>query len=195
MRRRLLVALMVFIVLVAALLVGCRLYFRLPVSDYYAASERAFCFAGLSDGFIPQALDYVPEENVFLLSGYMQDGSSSPVYIIDRKDGTLRKKALLSVCDDHTGGLACHGNLFYITDDENDCLWVYSLTELLACENGALLQPVGEVKLSTENDHIDPAFVTACDDGLIVGEFYRAGNYETLPSHASADGARHAIAV
>ena len=53
--------------------------------DFYSKAEKEFYIPGLMDGFVPQGFDYVEEEKVFLMCGYMTSGASR-IYVID-KDG------------------------------------------------------------------------------------------------------------
>ena len=48
-------------------------YFRISVSEYYKASEKAFEIPGISDGFVAQGISYDAREDTFFLSGYMND--------------------------------------------------------------------------------------------------------------------------
>ena len=52
----------IFIIIAAILLffVGVRLFFRLPVSEYYKRSEKAFVIPEYDKGFIAQGLSYSP---------------------------------------------------------------------------------------------------------------------------------------
>ena len=102
------IAILILIFFVA-LLLG-RLYFRLPVSDYYKASEKGFEIPGLNDGFVPQGLDY-DGQGYFWTTGYMNDGSASPVYIVEKESGALQKTLRLAKEDGsdytgHAGGIA-----------------------------------------------------------------------------------------
>ena len=43
-------------------------YFRISVSEYYKASEKAFEIPGISDGFVAQGISYDAREDTFFLS-------------------------------------------------------------------------------------------------------------------------------
>ena len=45
---------------VLLILLAARLYFRIPVHEYYANSEKTFVIPGLSDGMIVQWLRMIP---------------------------------------------------------------------------------------------------------------------------------------
>ena len=46
------IALLVLLLIFAVL----RCYFRLPVADYYAASQKSFMIPGTNDGFVAQGI-------------------------------------------------------------------------------------------------------------------------------------------
>lgn len=188
--RIILIVLGALIAFVAVFLLAVRLYFRLPVSDYYKASEKGFVIPGTGDGFIAQGIEYDTVNNYFIVTGYMKDGSASPVYLVDRSTGKLVKTILPQDHEGndytgHAGGISLFANKFlYIADGGGRCLRVYNYADVLAAEDGAHVRAIG--KFSTKkssDDNIRPSFTTVIGDKLIIGEFYRAGNYETPESH------------
>ncbi|MCQ2437509.1 MAG: hypothetical protein MJ099_03835 [Clostridia bacterium] len=190
--------LIVLVILIAVILIGGRLYFRLPYSDYYKASEKALRIPEITKGYVPQGLEYLNETDRLLLTGYTKDGSPSPMYVVDRKSGALEKKVFFrhadgTECRDHNGGLAVHGDCLYVCDDTDNVLRVYSLADLNAAADGDFLNEIAAVPLTAGDDVIMPAFVEATEDGLIVGEFYYAGKYETPVSHYVGD--HHGLAI
>ncbi len=196
--KKLLKILVAVIVVIAAVLVGGRLWFRIPVSGYYNASEPAFKIPCLKDGFIPQGIDYVAKNNWMLLTGYMKDKSASPVYAVDLSSGEMVKSVTLITsdgkeCNAHNGGVAEKDGLIYVCDSSADGLRVFKLSDLEKSDIGGTVTEIGKISLSAEGDHIGPAFVVDGPDGLIVGEFYIAEKYETPKSHYVGDN--HAVAV
>ena len=89
------------IVGITLILCGAIGYFRLPVNDYYKASEKAFIIPEISDGYVPQGMCYDQVSEYFILSGYINDGSPSPLYL-SNKDGTKQKKVTLFTPDNQT---------------------------------------------------------------------------------------------
>lgn len=53
------------------------------------AKNKEFEIPGLAETFVPQGMDYQAEDDVFLVSGYMSDGSASRIYVVDAKTGVL----------------------------------------------------------------------------------------------------------
>lgn len=164
-------------------------YFRLPVNAYYKASEKAFEIPGLSDGFIAQGIAYDEREDTFFVSGYMKDKSVSPLYLVKKSSGETYKTLYLKNESDeayygHCGGVAVHGKYIYVAGGGEHCLYVYSYEQALGAKNRDFLPCLGLFSLSAgENDYLGAAFVTVWDNALVAGEFYREGNYPTLPSH------------
>ena len=178
------------VVIIGALLLvllAAREYFRLPVLDYYRASEKAFRIPGLDEGFVPQGLSYDADTDLFFITGYKKDGSASPVYTVSRT-GTAVNRTLLMNADGtpftgHAGGLSVHGDYVYIAGGSDNCVYVFSRGVLLSApEDGARCLGSFETALP-DGDGIDVAFTAVHDGKLYVGEFYREQNYPTAESH------------
>ena len=180
--------LVVLVALVAIVLIGARIYFRAPVSAYYKASEKAFVIPGLMDNMTPQGLDYVSSVDTYLICGYQKDGAPSRIY---RVDGATGKDDGYVVMGDengngikpHAGGLASHGEYLFVAGDEDACINVYSLNDVLAAKSGDVVKKLGSFSTQFMGDKINVAWICFADDRMIVGEFYRDPNYITDKSH------------
>lgn len=173
--------------------------FKLPAKDYYSASERTFTIPDLNSGFIPQGLELVEEDGNFLITGYMKDGSPSPVYVLD-KDGNLISKVFTPDADgnllsEHNGGISIYKDYVYVAGGGDCKINVYSYKDILNAAPSLL----GSIDMNVSDDEsMKTAFVTAKDGKLIIGEFYREENYETSLNHhltTSNGDAHHAIAM
>ena len=176
------------LVLVSLVLLGGRAYFRLPVSNYYHASEKAFRIPGLSDGFVPQGLDYDERSQQFWVTGYQKDGAASPVYLVDRGEGSLTKTVLLGNEDGtaftgHAGGLSVHGAYVYIAGGADYCLYVYSYDAILAAKDGDTVCSLGSFSTGTKEDGIRVSCVGVDENRIWVAEFYDEPKYPTPDSH------------
>ena len=177
-------------VIIAALLLilmAAREYFRLPVLDYYHASEKAFRIPGLDEGFVPQGLSYDADTDLFFITGYRKDGSASPVYTVSRTDSAVNRTLLMNTdgtpFTGHAGGISVHGDYVYIAGGEDKCVYVFSRGVLLSApEDGAQCLGSFETALP-DGDGIDVAFTAVHNGKLYVGEFYREQNYPTAESH------------
>jgi len=180
--------LVVLVALVAIVLIGARIYFRAPVSNYYKASEKAFVIPGLMDNMTPQGLDYVSSVDTYLICGYQKDGSPSRIYRVDGASG--KDEGYVVMGDEngkginpHAGGLASHGEYLFVAGDEDACINVYKLSDVLSAKNGEVVKKIGEFSTKFLNDKINVAWICFADDRMIVGEFYRDPNYMTDKSH------------
>lgn len=138
---------------------------------------------GLDAPYSPQGLAYVPEDDVFLFSGYMTNHTSSRIYINDKENHV----GMVTMPDvngktftGHVGGIAKHGNYVYVANDEK--IYVLSYEEI---KNNAYKETSNQAKLSMSSFsvHNQASFVFANNDGLWVGEFYLKNKYETDSTH------------
>ena len=182
---KILIGLVVFVVVV---LLGARLYFRLPVMDYYSASDKEFKIPGLSSGLVPQGIAWDEEDKVFLVTGYQKDGSSTYIWRVDKETG--KAKGAVRLLDDfgnnlvvHAGGLSVYGDYVYLASGENAKLIVYDRNEVANSEDGKAVATKGSFDLTAGEEQVKVAFTTVHDGKLIAGEFYRDPNYQTPESH------------
>lgn len=183
-------------------LAGVTAYFKLPVSSYYAASEKTFVIPDIMEGYVPQGMHYCEDKEVFLLSGYDAAGEPSPLFVV-KKSGELTGKVTLQNSDGtpflgHGGGVARNGDFVYLTGDDAR-LYIFSLEEILTAEQGGTVRAKGEFSLQeSEQDYLIPAFVTVYENTLVVGEFYREEVYPTPEAHhmtTKAGDVHYAIAL
>ena len=172
------------------ILLGARLYFRLPVYDYYSASEKGFEIPGLSDGFVAQGLDY-DDRGYFWMTGYMNDGTASPIYMVEKESGELKKTVYLanedgSAYTGHAGGIAVSWDYVYVAGGSDRCIYAYSAEALANAADGASVPALGKIdtKVSDE-DYLEPACLYIDDNynHLYVLEFYREPEYPTPAAH------------
>ena len=177
--------LIILVILIAVILFGARLYFRIPVHDYYKNSEKAFKIPGLSLGLVPQGLCYSEENDLFLVTGYMKDGSAGAIYEISSSGEYLKGVRLKDKDgnDDncHAGGIEIYKDYVYIAN--NNCLNVYSYSDIKNANENDYIQSIGSFNTSSENDKINIACMTINDEKIILAEFFREENYPTNETH------------
>lgn len=171
----------VILILLAGVKIGERIIFR----DFYKDANKEFKMPGLGDGVVQQGMEYVSEKEVFIVCGYMADNTASRVYVVS-KDGKVLSKTELKNEDGsdylgHTGGIEYYGNNLYITEGTKEKgydggLDVFPLNDVL--DGKQEVKKIGRVK--TYNN---PAFCHIYNGYMMVGEFYREVDYETLDSH------------
>ncbi len=84
-------------------------------NEYYSLRSQPASIPGLKDGFVPQGITYLGNDDSYALAGYMNDGSTSRIYTTD-KDNNVKYFNLTSDGENfygHTGGLT------FVKIDEN----------------------------------------------------------------------------
>ena len=183
--RTLLSIVTVIAVVAAAVLLGAVLYFRLPVSAYYAHSTAGFAIPDIHRGFIPQGLALDTGSDCFFITGYMKDKSASPVYMVDRTTERCVKKLLMQDTDGsdfhgHAGGITVHGDHIYVTGGGKSCLYVFNYIDAIKATDGERIKCIGTFPMP---DDMSVAYTASDEDVIYAGEFYREANYPTDESH------------
>lgn len=157
-------------------------YFGEDYSTFYQLNRKEFEIPGLSEGFTPQGICYEEQQNLFLICGYMKDGSASRVYIVDGKTRETTKYFVIDTLDGlytgHAGGIATDGTKIWIVGDGTvNCL---DFKSAIHTTNGFSTSIVDSFKSNNGAD-----FVTIDKDNntLWIGEFHREGKYDTPESH------------
>ncbi|MBR2019242.1 MAG: hypothetical protein IKA05_02460 [Clostridia bacterium] len=170
--------LLFFLVLVLLLVwVGLLAAKLIVYSDYMENKEPVCTLPDIHKGFVPQGLDHVADET-YLFSGYhgnnmlslyvSQDGVSKQILPVNEKGEDMVG---------HGGGITSAKDYVYIAN--NGRLLVYSLSELLAAEDGTKMAPRQVIRVDTE-----ASFCFADETHIYVGEFYIADKYEIDLSHS-----------
>lgn len=183
--KSILIGIVVFLIL---FLVGVNIFFRARVSDYYKCSERTFKIPDISKGFIPQGLDYDEFSGDFYLTGYMDDGSASPIYIVNKETEKLERKVLManpsgSEFTEHAGGIKFYQGKLYVAGGTDSCFYVFNSSEIREAKDGDAVAYAETVPLAQAGDDIRVSFVGNDDKLIYAGEFYRKDSYPTNESH------------
>ena len=144
--------------------------------DFFANAGSEFLIPGLSSNWVPQGFDYMEEQDIYLMCGYMSDGTASRIYVrrgagdesyvnLTYPDGTAYTK--------HAGGICHHGEFVYIAGD--DGVDVFRLSDVL---NRTEAKKIGKIPVGYEL-----AYCSFYDGYLLAGNFYYEGDYETPLSH------------
>ena len=174
---------LVALILLAWLSLHVAKYFMYP--DYYKNRETVSNIPGLNDGFVPQGLDYDPETDTYIHSGY--NGAYAELYFVTGK----KTKKLIPVTEagerelGHSGGVTRAGDYLYVCDNAKEgdgkvgFVRIYRFADLMAAEDGAEIKAIGIFEVDTSS-----SFGFSDDQYLYVGEFYRPGSYETPATHS-----------
>lgn len=161
-----------------------RLGERIIFSDFYEYADKEFKMPGTADGLVQQGFTYLQDKEIFLVAGYMSNGDASMVYVLN-KDGEITNKVSLKNTDGsdytgHTGGIEVYKNCVYITEGTKDKdydggLDVFPLDQILNDTEAVCTD-----RVKTYNN---PAYIKIYKGYMLVGEYYRELDYETLDSH------------
>ena len=149
--------------------------------EFFDNAKKEWSIPGLDTSFTPQGLSKIQDQNKFLVSGYMSDGSASRFYVVDNESGEIIKYFTLSVDEreytGHAGGIVSHGSSVWVVGDK--CCYRFTLNDINNVDNGNKVYAKAWFKLEYNNAD----FVFANDGVLYIGEFYKAGKHETSEKH------------
>lgn len=159
-------------------------YFGENYNDFYSNATQEFEVSGLDEGFIPQGLTHENETDTFLVSGYMNDGSASRIYVVDGETNQTEKYFTLAYDNDgtltdyvgHCGGIATDGNGVWVVGDKT--VYYFKYETISVCENGNKIEVESYFTAPNGAD-----FVTIYENKLLVGEFHRDNKYDTDETH------------
>ncbi|MCD7728466.1 MAG: hypothetical protein LUI60_00950 [Clostridia bacterium] len=149
--------------------------------------NKEFAIPGLNEGFIPQGLgNYTDEgsssasDTVFFVSGYMNKGGASRIYVIEGGETTGYVTVMLdeeTVYEGHGSGIASNGSKIWLCSENTVYALSYDDVLEAAKENGPVTVS------ATFDAYCEASFCYFDGSYLYVGEFYRDGNYETEEEH------------
>ena len=168
-------------------------YYADNYDEFYARAEKSVTIPGIEDGFTQQGFTYVRGEDIYAFSGYMKNENlPSRVYLVNSAGETIKYFTLKFNVEDyfgHAGGITQFGNLFWLATTEG-YVYTFYLSDALNVENGGAVVIKDSFEVGNNADYCSVVGST-----LWIGEFYRAGNYETNSSHhiECADGTNMAV--
>ena len=87
--------------------------------EYYRMKTDLCRIPGLNDGFVCQGIAYSEEDERYFISGYMDDGTASRIYVTDENNRShhvsLEKKSGKAFSG-HAGGIAYDSGMLYIAN-------------------------------------------------------------------------------
>ena len=145
--------------------------------DYSKNSEKVLSLPWLDEEYVPQGSTYLKDENIYISCGYMEDGTSSRLYM---KGEDTEKRIILQRADGseyagHAGGVTAAGDYVYVSNAEK--IFVLSKDALLSAADGDTVNFIGDVPVPCRS-----SFCSCDGEYLYVGE-YHADGYETDESH------------
>ena len=165
-------------------------------------SKRGFAIPWSNKGYIAQGITYDEESNNFYLTGYMKDGSASPILVVNKKSHRLVNAVRMvnpdgSAFTGHAGGLTLFENKIYIAGSNDSCFYVFEKSAVDEAKKNSTLAYTEVLDLKNGNDKIKVAYCTTRDGLIFAGEFYRDPQYLLQEEHQvqTNDGLQHALAV
>ena len=145
---------------------------------YHNARTQLAELPDMPEGFIPQGVTYLAEEDVYLLCGYMDDETASRLYVL--RDGEFACLTLLQqngeVYTGHAGGITEAGEYVYISN--NMRLYVLDKQSVLSAGDGDAVSFIGSLSVPCR-----ASFCSSDAERVYVGEFHKDEGYETDASH------------
>ena len=157
-------------------------------SEYYGIKENLCKNPGLGDGFVCQGICIDESTGHVLVSGYMQDGSASRIYVTTLENDVYYVTLTQSGkdFDGHVGGISLNADTVYLANDNR--LHTFSLKSVLNAQKGDKID-VGEgVEVNNE-----ASFCYADENYVYVGEFHDGGKYVTDHPYQTPEGMHYAI--
>lgn len=189
-------------IIYAFLAIGLNAYTKFPASSALIHSRKGFKIPYSNKGYVAQGLSYDKDSGNFYLTGYMKDGSASPIFVVNKKTRKLVNAVWMANQDGsefcgHAGGLSVMNGKIYVAGSEDGCLYVFSQTEVDKAPKGSSVEFIEIVDLGKGLSPVLPAYTTVSDGLIFAGEFYRPEVYETPAAHQvqTEAGLQHAIAV
>ena len=178
------------------------IFTKAPAHKSLKNSEQAFVIPYTNKGYIAQGITYDKDTDNFFLTGYMKDGSASPIFAVNKTRKRLVAAVRMTNQDGtpftgHAGGLSLMNGKIYVAGSNDGCFYVFDKAQILSAKKDAPVAYTGILDLKKDNDKIKIAYCTT-DKGLIyAGEFYRDPQYILSESHKvqTQDGLQYALLV
>ena len=149
--------------------------------EFAFIATNSVAIPGLSEGFTPQGLTYLPKRNWFLFSGYYSNAASA-IIAVEAGSGNVVKQIRLKNPDgtaytNHAGGIATTATTIVVSSNKK--LHCLPLTDFLKGTNGQALAFSREISMGEHR-----ASYCSCDgETFWVGEFRQEPKYKTDKSH------------
>jgi len=178
----------------------------IALRDFYKTAEKLFILPGLDDAeYCQQGVEYDGETGLMFFTGYMRDGSASPIYLVDPEKGATVKTVILykedgTPMNSHSGGITLNGNFVYVAGSTDCGLYIYDKNEIMTASDGEKVAALGFFPTEISEEHgIKVSFVSKDEERIYVGEFYfpLMTWFELRPNHRfeTKNGVTHALMV
>ena len=174
------------------ILLGFMLFIKIIYPDFNEFRDL-YLTHGLLEGFVPQGLDYLEDEDMIIYCGYMSNGKASRIYTAN--NGHTKHYELYLDEDTefkgHTGGITVYNDYLYLANDDNTNHAVYIIPVEAVLSNDTH-------KIILDDSFVPLSRASSCfvyDDQLWVGEYHDDNKYPPTPSHIINDEFNSLIAA
>lgn len=173
--------LLILLIVVLVFIATANVVKRVMNSEFYATAETKIDMPGLSEGFVPQGLDYY--DGGFFVAGYMADDSASRVYYVKESGESTCIKLMKANGSDftgHCGGVAHYGDYFYIGGSGG--LYVFDLADMT--DGDGVASQIGKFEAG-----MTASWVAVYNDAIYIGTFadgnaYTAADWQSCKTPA-----------
>lgn len=178
------------------------IFTKAPAFSSLIHSKRAFVIPWSNKGYIAQGITYDQASDNFYLTGYMKDGSASPIFVVNKKSRKLVTVVRMAKPDEtpftgHAGGLTLFNNKIYIAGSGEGCFYVFEKSQIDNASKNSTVVCSELLDLKKDDDTIKISFCTTRDGLIFAGEFYRNPQYILPEEHMvqTDDSIQYALAV
>ena len=179
------------------------IFTKAPATASLKQSSRGFVIPWSNKGYIAQGITYDLASGNFYLTGYMKDGSASPILVVNKKSRKLVNVVRMANPDGteyagHAGGLSLMNGKLYIAGSLDGCFYVFKKSDVDKAQKGSLISYSEVLDLKNSGDTMKVAYSTTHDGLIYAGEFYREDpRYILAGEHKvnTTDGLQYALAV
>ena len=181
------------------------IFTKAPAAKTMRHSKKGFVIPYSNKGYIAQGISYDEGSGNFYLTGYMKDGSASPIFVVNKQTRKLVNAVRMANPDGtpftgHAGGLSVLNGRIYIAGSSDSCFYVFEKADI---DNASRESSVSYTHILTlgdgdaRNDGMKVAYSTVQNGMLYAGEFYRDPGYILSENHKvqTPDGLQYALAV
>ena len=173
-----------------------------PARTSLKNSKRGFVIPWSNKGYIAQGITYDEASGNFYLTGYMKDGSASPIFVVNKKSRRLVTAVRMANPEGtpytgHAGGLTLFEDKIYVAGSSDGCFYVFEKSALDNAKKNASLSYTEVLDLKNAGDLVKISFCTTRDGLIFAGEFYRDPQYLLPHEHQvqTESALQHALAV
>lgn len=178
------------------------IFTKAPAGKNLRHSKKGFVIPYSNKGYIAQGISYDESSGNFYLTGYMKDGSASPIFVVNKETRKLVNAVRMTKPDGsaftgHAGGLSVADGKIYIAGSADCCFYVFDKSAVDNAKRNANISYTDVVDVKGGSDAIKVSFSTYYNGLLYAGEFHREPNYKLSDAHQvmTADGLQYGLAV